>query len=100
MAPTRSPPATWPTASFELRTPGDSVSEAFDADSPALGTTEADVRALNAALERRTSQLEVALSNLQAQNSQRTHAEAALRESELRYRRLVELSPESILVIA
>ena len=60
----------------------------------------AEVRALNAALERRTAELEVALSNLQAQNSQRTQAEAALRESEQRYRRLVELSPEAILVIA
>ena len=75
------------------------VHEAFYADFLDRSDPEGDVRSLNSALERRTAQLEVALANLQAQNSQRTQAEAALRESEQRYRRLVELSPESILVI-
>jgi PAS domain S-box-containing protein len=63
-----------------------------------------ELRALNAELERRvtehTAQTEVAVSNLRAQNSQRARAEAALRESEARYRRLVELSPETIVVVA
>ncbi len=62
------------------------------------------LRARNAELERRvierTAQTEVAVSNLQAQMSQRAQAERALRESEERYRRLVELSPESIVVVA
>jgi PAS domain S-box-containing protein len=65
---------------------------------------EAEIRALNASLEERvverTAELEVALSNLQALNSQRAQTQAALRESEQRYRRLVDLSPESILVVA
>jgi PAS domain S-box-containing protein len=63
-----------------------------------------ELRALNAELERRvierTAQTEVAVSNLHAQMSQRAQAERALRESEERYRRLVELSPESIVVVA
>jgi len=63
-----------------------------------------ELRALNAELERRviehTAQTQVAVSNLQAQISQRAQAEVALRESEERYRRLVELSPESIVVVA
>jgi len=63
-----------------------------------------ELRALNAELERRvierTAQTEVAVSNLHAQMSQRAQAEIALRESEERYRRLVELSPESIVVVA
>jgi len=63
-----------------------------------------DLRARNAELERsvieRTAQTEVAVSNLHAQMSQRAHAERALRESEERYRRLVELSPEAIVVVA
>jgi len=68
------------------------------------GRSEVEVRALNTSLERRvadrTAELEIALSNLQALNSQRAQTESALRESEDRYRRLVELSPESILVVA
>jgi PAS domain S-box-containing protein len=48
----------------------------------------------------RTAELEVALSNLHAQMSQRAAAEARLRESEARYRHLVELSPEAVLVVA
>jgi PAS domain S-box-containing protein len=68
------------------------------------GRSEVEVRALNTSLERRvadrTAELEIALSNLQALNSQRAQTESALRESEERYRRLVELSPESILVVA
>jgi PAS domain S-box-containing protein len=64
----------------------------------------AELRALNAELERRVVehavQAEVAVSNLHAQISQRAQAEIALRESEERYRRLVELSPESIVVVA
>ena len=63
-----------------------------------------DLRARNAELERsvieRTAQTEVAVSNLHAQMSQRAQAERALRESEERYRRLVELSPEAIVVVA
>ena len=63
-----------------------------------------ELRALNAELERRVleraAQTEVAVSNLHAQISQRGQAERALRESEERYRRLVELSPESIVVVA
>jgi len=63
-----------------------------------------ELRALNAELERRvierTAQTEVAVSNLHAQMSQRAQAEIALRDSEERYRRLVELSPESIVVVA
>ena len=47
----------------------------------------------------RTAELEVALNNLQAQRSQRAHAEARLRDSEERYRHLVERSPEAVLVI-
>jgi PAS domain S-box-containing protein len=47
----------------------------------------------------RTAELEVALSNLHAQMSQRAQAEAKLRESEERYRRLVELSPDAVLVV-
>lgn len=61
------------------------------------------LRARNAELERRvierTAQTEVAVSNLHAQMSQRAQAERALRESEERYRRLVELSPEAIVVV-
>jgi PAS domain S-box-containing protein len=45
------------------------------------------------------AELEVALSNLQAQMSQRARAEVQLRESEERYRRLVELSPDAVLVV-
>jgi PAS domain S-box-containing protein len=48
----------------------------------------------------RTAELEVAVSNLHAQMSQRAAAEARLRESEERYRRLVEHSPEAVLVVA
>ncbi len=48
----------------------------------------------------RTAELEVAVSNLHAQISQRAKIEAALRESEQRYRRLVELSPDAVLVIS
>jgi PAS domain S-box-containing protein len=48
----------------------------------------------------RTAELEVALSNLQAQISQHAKAEAAHRESEARYRRIVELSPEAILIVS
>jgi PAS domain S-box-containing protein len=63
-----------------------------------------ELRALNAELERRviehTAQTEVAVSNLHAQISQRAQVEVALRQSEERYRRLVELSPESIVVVA
>jgi len=63
-----------------------------------------ELRALNAELERgvieHTAQTHVAVSNLQAQISRRAQAEVALRESEERYRRLVELSPESIVVVA
>jgi PAS domain S-box-containing protein len=66
--------------------------------------SEAFVRLQNALLEQRvaqrTAELEVAISNLHAQNCQRTRAEAALRESEERYRRLVELSPEAVLVVS
>ncbi|HET6316362.1 MAG TPA: PAS domain S-box protein, partial [Chloroflexota bacterium] len=64
----------------------------------------AEVQRLNTALERRvadrTADLEVAIENLHAQISQRTHAEDALRDSEARYRLLVELSPEPIFVHA
>ena len=63
-----------------------------------------EIRALNTELEQRvadrTAELEVAISNLHAQISQRTQAETALRDSEARYRRLVELSPEPIVVHA
>jgi PAS domain S-box-containing protein len=64
----------------------------------------AEVRALNTGLEQRvadrTADLQVAIENLHAQISQRTLAEAALRESEERYRVLVEQSPEPIVVYA
>jgi PAS domain S-box-containing protein len=70
----------------------------------AAATELAKLRARNAELERRvialTAQSEVAVSNLHAQMSQRAQAEIALRESEERYRRLVELSPEAIVVVA
>jgi PAS domain S-box-containing protein len=63
-----------------------------------------ELRALNAELERRvierTAQTDVAVSNLHAQITQCAQAQVALRESEERCRRLVELSPESIVVVA
>src|SRR5436309_2687948 len=99
MARTRCPRATSPTACSKPRMLIAKVSEAFYADFLDRSDAARDILSLNATLERRTAQLEVALANLQAQNSQRTQAEAALRESEQRYRRLVELSPESILVM-
>lgn len=48
----------------------------------------------------RTAELKVAVSNLNAQMSRRAQAETALRESEERYRRLVEQSPDAVLVVA
>jgi PAS domain S-box-containing protein len=67
-----------------------------------LRHAEAEIRALNVALEQRvaerTAELEVAVENLHAQISQRARIEAALRESEERYRHIVEASPEPIMV--
>jgi PAS domain S-box-containing protein len=54
---------------------------------------------LEARVAERTAELEVAISNLHAQIGQRAQVEAALRESETRYRRMVELSPEGIVVV-
>ncbi len=59
----------------------------------------ANVAELERCVAERTAELEVALSNLHAQMSQRAQVEAKLRESEERYRRLVELSPDAVLVV-
>lgn len=60
----------------------------------------ATVAELEYRVAERTAELKVAVSNLNAQMSRRAQAEAALRESEERYRRLVEQSPDAVLVIA
>jgi PAS domain S-box-containing protein len=57
------------------------------------------VAELERCVAERTAELEVALNNLQAQSSQRAQAEARLRDSETRYRHLVERSPEAVLVV-
>jgi signal transduction histidine kinase len=58
-----------------------------------------NVAELERCVAERTAELEVALSNLHAQMSRRAQAEAKLRESEERYRRLVELSPDAVVVV-
>ena len=60
----------------------------------------ASVAELEQRVAERTAELKVAVSNLNAQMSRRAQAEAALRESEERYRRLVEQSPDAVLVVA
>src|SRR5260370_6187859 len=57
------------------------------------------VAELDRKVAERTAELQVAVSNLHAQISQRAQAEARLRDSEQRYRRLIELSPDAVLVI-
>ncbi|MBI4791143.1 MAG: PAS domain S-box protein [Chloroflexi bacterium] len=86
----------------DSETPGRFLIEGTLIDITARKQVEEKIRLLNAELEQRvndrTSQLLVANAGLEEENTQRRWAEQALRESEARYRQLVELSPDGIAV--
>ncbi len=112
-----------PEARLELTTSGRTVVSAYDLrrvtlrdgharpagsllvlrDITELKTAEQQIRQLNAQLEQRvrdrTLELETTIQQLREEMEERQSAEAALRESEARYRTLVDISPNAIMLL-